>query len=252
MACYRMPYINKNCYFTYGNIHKNALLGMLGALLGYGGYTQQYKKKYGYNKIPTKETEEFTEESYPEFFERLWPVKISILPKYTDRAIPRNMISFNNSTGAASTEEGGNLIVTEQVLERPAWEIAVLLDCEEAEKIKDYIVNRKGVFFPYLGRNDYPANISDISVEEAIIEDKSFGRLHCLWPETAAEENDDLFDFDECLDAEDDFYYSEQLPYGMSGWTNLAYKKKFIYCNSTVSYKKPVYRLQDEKRIVFY
>ena len=48
MACYRMPYINKNCYFTYGNIHKNALIGMLGALLGYGGYTQQYKKKYGY------------------------------------------------------------------------------------------------------------------------------------------------------------------------------------------------------------
>lgn len=245
MACFRIPYVNKNAYFTYGNIHKNALIGILGAILGYGGYIQQFKKANGFG--PYKKRLKYTEESYPEFYEKLWPLKVSIIPKYTDSTIPRNMVSFNNSTGFASKEEGGNLIVTEQVLEHPAWEIAVLIDCAEAEKVKDYIVNQKGVFFPYLGRNDYPASISDIRVEKAVTETSLAGRLHSLW----------IGDRGEALDPDEDmpeayFYYTEQLPYGMDGLTNLAYMKKFIYCNSDVKYKDTVYTLQDGKRIMFY
>ena len=35
-AFFKKPEVNTFCYFTYGNIHKVALLGMFGAILGYG------------------------------------------------------------------------------------------------------------------------------------------------------------------------------------------------------------------------
>ena len=37
-AFFKVPMVNSVCYFTYGNIHKPALLGMFGAILGYKGY----------------------------------------------------------------------------------------------------------------------------------------------------------------------------------------------------------------------
>ena len=39
-AFFKKPEVNSYYYFTYGNIHKVALLGIFGAILGYGGYTQ--------------------------------------------------------------------------------------------------------------------------------------------------------------------------------------------------------------------
>ena len=39
-AFFKKPEVNTYCYFTYGNIHKIALLGILGAILGYKGYSQ--------------------------------------------------------------------------------------------------------------------------------------------------------------------------------------------------------------------
>ena len=57
-------------YLTYGNIHRVALLGMFGAILGYGGYSKQndmLKKKN--KKMP----------DYPEFYEKLKDIKISIV-----------------------------------------------------------------------------------------------------------------------------------------------------------------------------
>ena len=32
-AFFKVPMVNSVCYFTYGNIHKPALLGMFGAIL---------------------------------------------------------------------------------------------------------------------------------------------------------------------------------------------------------------------------
>lgn len=59
------------------------------------------------------------------------------------------------------------MIVKEQWLENPKWEICILLDCEEAKKIKEAIQNRKCKFYPYLGTNDHFADIEYLGVEEA-------------------------------------------------------------------------------------
>ena len=45
-AFFKKPDVNEYAYFTYNNIHKIALLGMLGAVIGLGGYNQQKENKY--------------------------------------------------------------------------------------------------------------------------------------------------------------------------------------------------------------
>ena len=62
-------------------------------------------------------------------------MKVSIVPKNERGYIQKKIQTFNNSVGYACEEQGGNLIVKEQWLENPIWDIYVLLDCEEAEQI---------------------------------------------------------------------------------------------------------------------
>ena len=44
-AFFKKPEVNAYYYFTYSHIHKVALLGIFGAILGYGGYAQKEWKK---------------------------------------------------------------------------------------------------------------------------------------------------------------------------------------------------------------
>ncbi len=67
-AFFKKPDVNTYLYFTYSNIHKVALLGMFGAVLGYKGYNQMTK-----------------EEDLPEFYERLKKLKVGIEPKEGSR-----------------------------------------------------------------------------------------------------------------------------------------------------------------------
>ena len=160
-AFFKKPEVNTYYYFTYGNIHRVALLGILGAILGYKGYSQMQ------DILSNKKKKEKLKESYPEFYEKLKDLKIAILPLNLKGIIPKKIQIFNNSVGYASKEQGGNLIVKEQWLENPKWEICILLDCEEAKKIKEAIQNHKCEFYPYLGTNDHFADIEYLGVEEA-------------------------------------------------------------------------------------
>lgn len=65
-------------------------------------------------------------------------MKIAILPLNNKGIISKKIQIFNNSVGYASKEQGGNLIVKEQWLENPKWEICILLDCEEAKNQRSY------------------------------------------------------------------------------------------------------------------
>lgn len=134
-AFFKVPMVNSVCYFTYGNIHKPALLGMFGAILGYKGY--------GY---------EIT--NFPEYYEKLKDVKISIVPNSENGYFNKKFQQFNNSVGYASQEQGGNLIVKEQWLEDPSWTIYIMLNNDESQKLADMIIHSQCVYIPYLGKND--------------------------------------------------------------------------------------------------
>lgn len=245
-AFFKKPEVNSYYYFTYGNIHKVALLGMFGAILGYGGYTQMkgFEKK--------KKQDELTY-SFPEFYERLKDVKLSIIPESQTGFIPKKIQTFNNSVGYASKEKGGNLIVKEQWLENPKWEIGLLIDSEEAEKIKDAISHNTCVYYPYLGKNDHLADIQVVGIESAEPIDFTRGRLSCFFQKDKAEIADLDYDELEELDAFSEFKYEEELPYEIDGWTNSYIMKAFVYTDAFVENNQlPVYQLRDGKKIMFY
>jgi len=166
-ACFRKPDVNQYAYFTYNNIHKPALLGILGAILGLGGHIQLHnenRKIEDKNKtIKKKADKKPLNDGYPEFYEKLKELKVSITPLTPHGYFSKKIQVFNNSVGYASREAGGNLIVREQWLENPKWQIMILDDkTDEYIKLKEYLTKNKAVYIPYLGKNDHPAKIGKI------------------------------------------------------------------------------------------
>jgi len=176
-ACFRKPDVNQYAYFTYNNIHKPALLGLFGAILGYGGHIQLHNENREIEQknksIKKKADKKLLNDGYPEFYEKLKELKISIMPLAPHGYFSKKIQVFNNSVGYASKEEGGNLIVREQWLENPAWQIMILDDSSDEYRLfKKYLLAKKAVFIPYLGKNDHIANIDD--VKELKLSDKLF------------------------------------------------------------------------------
>ena len=184
-ACFRKPDVNQYAYFTYNNIHKIALLGLLGAVVGYGGYSklhnqkmqlkEQIKNSTGKEKKSLQEELDKLNLQMPEFYENLKHLKIAITPLSPYGYFAKKIQVFNNSVGYASKEEGGNLIVREQWLENPKWQIMVLDDgTDEYAKLKEHLLNGKCVFIPYLGKNDHPAKIEkakEIELSEQLFDE---------------------------------------------------------------------------------
>lgn len=150
---FKKPDINDSIYLTYNMIHKPALLGLLGAILGLEGH-----KSYGV---------------LPEYYKKLQNLKIGVEPignGQTNGNFEKTTVKYNNATGHASA---GTLNILEQILIKPAYRIYLELD--ENEKLFRKLKNHEAVFIPYLGKNDFPCwwenfkedhgNVTDISSE---------------------------------------------------------------------------------------
>ena len=219
-AFFKKPDVNAHLYFTYGHIHKVSLLGIFGAALGYKGYNQMEDN-----------------EKFPEFYDKLKDLKIGIVPNNKCGVIDKKVNIFNNSVGYASKEKGGNLIVKEQWLENPSWDIYVLLDSYESEKLSKAILNRDYKFIPYLGKNDHMADILNVSIEECeeIDEINNIDSFFIKEDYVLVEkEVDPLLDYDEHENDDEEplFKYEEKLPIKLDEDTNLYILKTLIYTNN--------------------
>lgn len=238
-AFFKKPEVNSYYYFSYGQIHKVALLGIFGAILGYGGYAQ---KKW---TVPKKG--QGLVEEYPEFYEKLKELKISVVPENQGGYIQKKVQIFNNSVGYASEEQGGNLIVKEQWLENPIWDIYIMLDCEEAEKIASALENKQCIFIPYLGKNDHPADISNVKIlklEETKCNGDAISSMFS--------KKDGEIEFPE--DDEDEtewFKYEEKLPIALNVYTNLYEYDTFCYTNFPVIIKNNIVYKDENRKLIF-
>ena len=237
-AFFKNNEVNAYYYFTYGNIHKVALLGMLGAIMGYGGYQKQQNENT----------------AYPEFYERLKDLKIAIEPLTEVGQFAKKIHTFNNSVGYASDENGRNLIVKEQWLEEPAWNIYFLIDSEVGEELAEKIINRECVYIPYLGKNDHPANIEDVEIIENVekVSDKNL-IINSLFK---YEERESYMIEDDDEEEEEDlkiiYRYTEYLPIGLDEKNNMYELAKFVFTNERISkFNSQVFKA-GEKNIVFY
>lgn len=243
-AFFKKPEVNAVHYYTYGQIHKVALLGMFGAILGYNGYAQKEWKA-------AKKGQEIPEE-YPEFYEKLQDLKIAVVPGNKKGYIQKKLQVFNNSVGYASGETGGNLIVKEQWLENPTWQIYVLLDTEAARELTEFLELKKCIYIPYLGKNDHPADITN--VEKVMLKQGKNGIYRidslflkkngdiCLWDNEDDDEEEET----------DTYKYEEKLPTAINGWTNLYEYETFCYTNMPVDIKDGVLYQENNRILMFY
>lgn len=239
-AFFKKPDVNTYLYFTYSNIHKCAILGIFGAILGYGGYNSAKLKAEINNKKSV---------IFPEYYEKLKDIKISIVPLCKNGFVSKKIQSFNNSVGYASKEIGGNLIVKEQWLENPAWDIYLMLNDDESKKIAESIINNATVFNPYLGKNDHPADITDAKIFKDV---KSIENVSAISSLTLKDNIDILFDEEEEDEEEDYFKYEEYLPIDLNEETTLYELKKFVYTNMKIKTQDiEVFNIED-RNIVFY
>lgn len=210
-AFFKKPDANTYAYFTYNNIHKIALLGLLGAVLGYGGYTQKDEKK----------------QVYPEFYSRLSDLKVCIIPNAYRGYFSKKIQQFNNSVGYASQEQGGNLIVREQWLEEPSWTIYIKNSddmTEEFSKLSDSMLGGRCVYVPYLGKNEHPAVIEKCELVK--LEPAQCEYFSCLFPEGIEQRGKEVIDEDE-----GGFIFKEFLPYKMNADLNFYEQREFVFTN---------------------
>ena len=135
---FRKPETNDGINLTYTMLHKPALLGILGAIIGLEGYKKKGEK--------------------PEYLEKLKTLKVGIKPKNDDKGnFQKMVIKYSNTIGYAN--KGTNYLTEEMTLIKPAYKCFLLLDLtdENHQKIKEYLMEGKAEFLPYLGKNEFSA-----------------------------------------------------------------------------------------------
>ena len=149
MGFMKKPDINDGIYLTYNMLHKPCVLGILGAIIGLEGYKKN--------------------EVLPEYYEKLQYIPVGIKLIGDEKGVfQKTVISYTNTTGFASAESGGVLIVNEQTLIKPSYKIYLLLDLDEENQKKLYcnIKNQESEYLPYLGKNDFSLWWKKDEVEE--------------------------------------------------------------------------------------
>lgn len=140
----KKPDTNDPMYLTFNMLHKPALLGIMGAIIGAKGF-----QKHG---------------ELPEYYIKLKNIKVSVAPLEEDNKsfhengnFVKTIIKYNNTTGLASEEEGGNLMITEQALVAPAYKCWFKLNTENLDEAKlyEYLKTNQAEYLPYLGKNEF-------------------------------------------------------------------------------------------------
>lgn len=233
-AFFKKPDVNTYYYFTYGNIHKIALLGIIGSVLGLPGYNSQSR--------------DFKNNIYPEFYNRLKDSKAAVVMLNHQGYITKKIQTFNNSVGYASLEAGGNLVVKEQWLQEPKWMVYVKVD-EITEKFAHMILHKKAVFLPYLGKNDHFADITEIK-EVELEKSENYIKINSLFESR-------YFQVEKYQEEEDDtaWKYTEYLPVGLDKELNQYRFEHFTATNMKVKLNDEninIYRDSDMKNNLYF
>lgn len=259
--------VMNDIYDTYPHIHKPALLGLFGAMLGYDGYAQT-------QKVFGKE-----DNSYPEYYQKLKDLKVAIVPK--KQSFTKILETFTNTTamfnrvtvmdkkekdeaedksndevkkvkGKKSDKKVGATLIVEQFwLEKPSWDIYLIVDNEESKKIEDSILNFKTVYSLYLGANNHFANISDIGLLESkeITENAFIISSLVKADEINANLESMLTSRKECKNL---FYFNYILPTKLSANNNIYQKEGFVLTNDLVGLRKNKAYNVNGVNVVFY
>lgn len=133
---FRKPETNSTINLSYNMLHKPALLGILGAILGLEGYKEKSK--------------------WPQYYTLLKDLPVGVEPLRHEKGnFVKTAIKYTNTVGYAN--KGTNFIAEELTLVNPGYRIYLMLD-EEVElhmRLLDYLKEAKAEFIPYFGKNEF-------------------------------------------------------------------------------------------------
>jgi CRISPR-associated protein Cas5h len=146
---FKKPDVNEGLQLTFNLLHKPALLGILGAIVGLEGY-----QRHGV---------------FPEYYHKFRDLRVGIEPlkDWHDKGnFVKTVVKYTNTVGYANAD--GNLIVTEQTLRRPAYRVYLLLDLDVEEQVRlhERIGAAEAEYLPYFGKNECAAWWEAESVRE--------------------------------------------------------------------------------------
>ncbi|HOK41682.1 MAG TPA: type I-B CRISPR-associated protein Cas5b [bacterium] len=242
---FKKPDTNEIVYITFNCIHKPAILGILGAIIGLSGY--------------------FENNIFPDYYSKLKNLKIGIKPLDMEKtAFQKTIIRYNNSLGYASKEEGGNLIIEEQTIIKPKYRIFIANEHPEFEKIYNNLKSQTAVFLPYMGKNDFSLwwdNFQEYSVSEFNFDidyqiDSIFIKEKKIKDNTSGQITQNYFDIFNLLKSKQKqqnnittFIIFERLPIGFNEKLKRYDYEEFVYTNSIFNkdYKiKNLYKINDK------
>lgn len=208
-------------YYTYQFPHKIMILGLLGSIIGCNGYN--------YNAFVNKV------DCLPEFYEQLKELKISITMNNTEKLITKKIQSFNNTVGYANKD--GNLIVQEQWLENPSWDIYVMGIGEKFNKIKEYLLQRKCEYIPYIGKNDHFADIQNVKVISFNEVSSPVTHISSLFDKNISKDYEVSFKSLAAFltETKEEYEYSEMMPTALNSEIGYTKFKPFIFTNKEVN-----------------
>lgn len=137
-AFFRKPETNATINLSYNIIHKPALLGIFGAIVGLEGYKEKGK--------------------LPEYYERLRNVKVGVQPlNHNQGNYAKINIKYSNTTGYANSSN--NFLTEELAIINPVYRVYILLNFENEyeNQLYENIKNAKSEFIPYFGKNEFTA-----------------------------------------------------------------------------------------------
>jgi CRISPR-associated protein Cas5h len=129
----RKPDTNDGIAMSYNMLHKPAIIGIFGAILGLEGYQKRGE--------------------LPQYYQVLHDLKIGIEPIGAEKGnFPKTTIVYTNTVGYANKD--GNFIAYENTLIKPGYRVYVSLPSDHS--LYDYLKNGKSEYIPYLGKNEFP------------------------------------------------------------------------------------------------
>lgn len=135
---FRKPETNNTINLSYNIIHKPAILGFLGAVLGLAGYREKGK--------------------LPAYYELLKDLKVGVEPLQHEKGnFGKTNIKYTNTVGYAN--KGTNFLTEELTLINPTYRIYLLLDESDAlqAQLLESLEKGQSVFIPYFGKNEFTA-----------------------------------------------------------------------------------------------
>lgn len=199
-AFFRKPDTNATINLSYNIIHRPAVLGILGAIIGLEGYKEKGK--------------------LPQYYDVLKDVRIGVEPLNHDKGnYTKTNIKYSNTIGYAN--KGTNFLTEELTLVNPEYRIYLLLNENDSyqKQLAENLKKGYAEFIPYLGKNEFTAWWSSDSYKEYQFSEKDIlnesVKIRTIFQKETVLKNNveallpDLLNFEK---TESPFIYFERLP----------------------------------------